>query len=320
MAAYPDSQILDITGPLEVFASANRRLNALGSSAPRYEVVLLARKPGRIATSVGIDLMAHGTLRDFRGLIDTLMAPGGIGSAAALEDRELIGWLAHRAKRARRVASVCTGTFLLAEAGLLDGRTATTHWSACEQLAARYPSISVDPDPIFVKDGKFFSSAGVTAGMDLALALVEEDHGRELALTLARWLVIFLKRPGGQSQFSAYLRTQLAEREPVRDLQAWIVANPKEDLAVPALARRAGMSPRNFARVFTREVGSTPARFVESARLEAARRLLEETSEGVDEVAAESGFGSSEAMRRAFDRGLQVSPSDYRRRFACIAV
>ncbi|MEE8508098.1 MAG: helix-turn-helix domain-containing protein, partial [Myxococcota bacterium] len=164
------------------------------------------------------------------------------------------------------------------------------------------------------------SSAGVTAGLDLALALVEEDHGRELALTLARWLVIFLKRPGGQSQFSAHLRTQLAEREPVRDLQAWIVANPKEDLAVPALARRAGMSPRNFARVFTREVGSTPARYVESARLEVARRLLEETSEGVDEVAAESGFGSSEAMRRAFDRGLQVSPSDYRRRFACIAV
>ncbi len=320
MAAYPDSQILDITGPLEVFASANRCLDALGSSAPRYEVVLLARKPGRIATSGGIDLMAHGTLGDFRGRIDTLMAPGGMGSAAALEDHELIGWIAHSAKRARRVASVCTGTFLLAEAGLLHGRTATTHWTACMQLAARYPSISVDPDPIFVKDDKFYSSAGVTAGMDLALALVEEDHGRELALTLARWLVIFLKRPGGQSQFSAHLRAQLAEREPVRDLQAWIADNPAEDLAIPALARRAGMSARNFARVFTREVGATPARFVESARLDAARRLLEETSGGVEEVAARSGFGSAEVMRRAFDRQLHVSPADYRRRFSRVGV
>ncbi len=320
MAAYPDSQILDITGPLEVFASANRRLDALGSSAPRYEVVLLARKPGRVATSGGIDVMAHGTLRDFRGFIDTLMAPGGMGSAAALEDHELIGWIAHSAKRARRVASVCTGTFLLAEAGLLHGRTATTHWTACMQLAARYPSISVDPDPIFVKDDKFYSSAGVTAGMDLALALVEEDHGRELALTLARWLVIFLKRPGGQSQFSAHLRAQLAEREPVRDLQAWIADNPAEDLAIPALARRAGMSARNFARVFTREVGATPARFVESARLDAARRLLEETSGGVEEVAARSGFGSAEVMRRAFDRQLHVSPADYRRRFSRVGV
>jgi len=193
---------------------------------------------------------------------------------------------------------VCTGAFLLAEAGLLDGRRATTHWGACRQLAERYPRVAVDPDPIFVRDGRIYTSAGVTAGMDLALALVEEDHGREVALAVARELVMFLKRPGGQSQFSVPLMAQAADRQPLRDLQAWIGEHPGADLSVAALARRAAMSARNFARVFTREVGMTPARFVERARVEAARRRLEESSSGVEVIATESGFNSAEIMRR----------------------
>jgi transcriptional regulator GlxA family with amidase domain len=220
------------------------------------------------------------------------------------------------APRVRRLASVCTGAFLLAEAGLLDGRRATTHWSACAALARRYPRVRVDPDPIFVRDGAVVTSAGVTSGMDLALALVEEDHGREVALGVARWLVLFLKRPGGQAQFSAQLSSQLASRQPIQELQAWIVENVHRDLSVAVLAARAGMSPRNFARVFTREVGATPALFVETARVEAARRRLEEDGgRGIEAVAAECGFGSAETLRRAFLRRLRVNPADYRARF-----
>jgi transcriptional regulator GlxA family with amidase domain len=215
---------------------------------------------------------------------------------------------------------VCTGAFLLAEAGLLDGRRATTHWASCRELARRYPRVQVDPDPIFVRDGNVHTSAGVTAGMDLALALVEEDHGREVALGVARWLVLFLKRPGGQSQFSAQLSAQLAAREPIQELQAWVIENVDADLSVEALARRAGMSPRNFARVFTRETGVTPACFVETARVEAARRRLEqEGARGVEAIAAACGFGSAETMRRAFLRRVRVSPSDYRERFQVTA-
>jgi transcriptional regulator GlxA family with amidase domain len=219
------------------------------------------------------------------------------------------------APRVRRLGSVCSGAFLLAEAGLLDGRRATTHWGWCKVLAERHPAVRVDPDPIFVRDGNVYTSAGVTAGMDLALALVEEDHGRALALQVARQLVLFLRRPGGQSQFSAQLAVQSADREPLRDLQAWIAEHPGLDLSVPSLARRVAMSPRNFARVFARELGTTPARFVERVRVEAARRRLEESAHGVDMVAAECGFGTAESMRRAFLRTLHVPPSAYRSRF-----
>jgi transcriptional regulator GlxA family with amidase domain len=252
--------------------------------------------------------------------IDTLIVAGGLGTRAAVSDPALIAWLRRAAPRVRRLASVCSGAFLLAEAGLLDGRRATTHWSSCADLARRYPRVKVEPDPIFVRDGNVYTSAGVTSGMDLALALVEEDHGRELALAVARWLVLFLKRPGGQSQFSAQLSVQLASRQPLQELQAWIVENVHADLSVAALAARAGMSPRNFARVFTREIGVTPARFVETARVEAARRQLEDDgSQGVENVAAACGFGSAETLRRAFLRTLRVSPTDYRSRFQAAA-
>jgi transcriptional regulator GlxA family with amidase domain len=219
----------------------------------------------------------------------------------------------------RRLAAVCTGTFLLAEAGLLDGRRATTHWRACEQLARRYPTITVERDPIFVRDGNVHTSAGVTAGMDLALALVEADHGRALALRVARELVMFLQRPGGQSQFSTQLAVQTADREPLRELQARIADHLADDLSVPALAAQVAMSERNFARMFTREVGLTPARFVERARVEGARRRLEESADSTDMVAAQSGFASAEVMRRSFVRLLGVPPSAYRGRFRSVA-
>jgi transcriptional regulator GlxA family with amidase domain len=213
------------------------------------------------------------------------------------------------------VSSVCTGAFVLAKAGLLDGRRATTHWASCDRLAARYPAVTVEPDPIFVRDGNVYTSAGVTAGMDLALALVEEDLGRKTALEVARRLVLFVKRPGGQSQFSAQLAAQTADREPLRELQDWIGGNLDADLSVPALARRAHMSERNFARAFRRELGLTPAAYVEIARVESARMALESAATPVEVVARQAGFGTVETMRRAFHRRLGVGPADYRARF-----
>jgi transcriptional regulator GlxA family with amidase domain len=311
IVAFPDVQILDVTGPLEVFSIANR-LGAPG--APRYEVSLAAPAPGPVLTSSGVALVATRGLQG-TGPIDTLIVAGGLGTRAALRDRRLVAWIRRTARRARRVASVCTGAFLLGEAGLIDGRRVTTHWYACGGLERRFPAARVERDPIFVRDGNVITSAGITAGIDLALDLVEEDHGRERALTVARWLVMYLRRPGGQSQFSVQLAGQLAERDGVRDVQAWVAEHVGPGLSVSALARRARMSPRNFARVFRREVGQTPAAFVEAQRVETARRLLETTTQSVAEVAAQCGFGRVETMHRAFQRRLRVAPAQYRRHF-----
>jgi transcriptional regulator GlxA family with amidase domain len=278
-------------------------------------LTLAAPEAGPLKTSSGVAVVADRAVFGLRGELDTLVVAGGRGVERAIRDDRLVRTVARLAGRARRVTSVCTGAFLLAEAGLLDGRRATTHWAACERLARRYPAVEVDPDPIFVRDGDVVTSAGVTAGMDLALALVEEDHGRDVALMVARRLVLFLKRPGGQSQFSAQLAAQQAVRDPLADVQAAVVANPEGEHSVESLARRAGMSPRHFARVFVRETGATPARFVERARVEAARRRLEDTGEGVDAIASACGFGSSETLRRAFLRQLRVGPAEYRQRF-----
>src|SRR5271167_1775793 len=316
MLAFPDAQIIDITGPLEVFGRAARLLTEeRGWRIPAYTVEIAAAKAGPFATSSGIRLIADRSIAQVRGPIDTILVAGGRGTTAALRDRALIDWIRDSVRRTRRLCSVCTGAFLLAEAGLLDGLSATTHWRQCDRLAADYPAVSVKSDPIFVRAGKIFTSAGVTAGIDLALTLLEDDHGREVALAVARELVMFLRRPGGQSQFSVQLSAQIADREPLRDLQRWIADNLDADLSVDALARRAAMSPRNFARVFAREVGSTPGEFVENSRLEAARRRLEESSEGVDTIASACGFGTRESMRRAFIRTLHVPPSAYRSRF-----
>lgn len=314
--AFPDAQILDIVGPLAIFGDVARWMRERGASgAVRYEIELIAPRAGRFRTSCGLELVATRAARDVRGELDTLLVAGGQGARAAADDRALLAWLRRIAPRVRRLGSVCTGTFILAAAGLADGRRVTTHWAAAARLQEAFPRLTVDPDPIWVKDGNVYTSAGVTAGMDLALALVEEDCGRDVALAVARQLVLFLRRPGGQSQFSAQLATQAADREPLRDLQAWIVDHVADGLSVPALASRVGMSARNFARVFTREAGTTPARYVERVRVEAARRRLEESDDNVDQIAEQCGFGSAEGMRKAFLRTLRVAPSAYRSRF-----
>ncbi|HEX2015821.1 MAG TPA: GlxA family transcriptional regulator [Solirubrobacteraceae bacterium] len=314
-------QSLDLTGPLEVFATANRLVAAqAGGRAVPYRTLVSSRDGAAVRSSSGLTVIPDSGLpvpgRSAAASIDTLVVVGGDGTRQAVADRELIGWLGRVAPRARRVSSVCTGAFLLAEAGLLDGRRATTHWSACRLLARRYPAVTVDPEPIFTRDGDVYTSAGVTAGMDLALALVEQDLGRELALEIARALVLFLRRPGNQAQFSVHLHRQLADRQRLREIQEWMAEHPEADLSVEALAERAAMSPRHFARRFAQEVGSTPGRYVEAVRLEVARRRLEECSDPMELVAQASGFGSAETMRRTFVRRLGVAPAEYRRRFA----
>jgi transcriptional regulator GlxA family with amidase domain len=316
MVAYPDAQLLDITGPLQVFATASRILaGSPREGAHPYDVVVLARDAGPVRTCSGIELLARGIADVDPASIDTLLISGGQGSPAASRDPALLDWIRGAAPRARRTGSVCTGAFVLASAGLLDGRRATTHWALCADLARSFPAVRVEPDAIFVHDRGVWSSAGITAGMDLALAMVELDLGRATALEVARVHVMFLKRPGGQSQFSSHLAAQMADEGPLADLVAWVVEHPGADLRAEELARRAKMSLRTFARAFSRELGTTPADFVERVRVEAARRFLEESDEPVEGVAVRSGFGDPERMRRAFMRRLGVPPKSYRNRF-----
>ncbi|HEY0515570.1 MAG TPA: GlxA family transcriptional regulator [Solirubrobacteraceae bacterium] len=311
---YPGVQSLDVTGPLEVFAGAHTLIERTRSGERGYEVRLIAASEAPLRTSSGMSIVPDCTLAG-AGEIDTLIVPGGSGHRQLTGDTALCAWLTRTARRTRRVASVCTGAFLLAQTGLLDGRRVTTHWAYAAKLARLHPQLDVDADPIFIRDGSIWTSAGVTAGMDLALALVEEDHDRELALQIARQLVLFLRRPGNQSQFSATILAQLPQREPLRQLQQEVLENVAGEHTVEAMAARAHMSPRHFARAFRAETGITPARYVERVRLEAARRRLEESAEPVASIARACGFGSSETMRRAFLRLLHVAPAEYRRRF-----
>jgi transcriptional regulator GlxA family with amidase domain len=308
---FPGVQSLDVSGPLEVFAAANRA----GDGSVDYELLTLSLDGEPLGTSSGLTIVPDGRLDDASSPIDTLIVPGGEGTRAVVHDERLLDWIADASDRARRTASVCTGAFLLASAGLLDGRRVTTHWTSAAALAKRHPEVHVDPDPIFIQDGNVWTSAGVTAGMDLALALVEDDHGRELALSIARHLVLFLRRPGNQSQFSATLAAQQPEREPLREVQRSIVEHVGGKHSVDAMAERAHMSPRHFARAFRAETGVTPARYVERVRLEAARRRLEDSAEPIAAVADACGFGTAETMRRVFLRTLDVGPAEYRRRF-----
>jgi transcriptional regulator GlxA family with amidase domain len=314
MVAMPCAEVVEIGGVLDVFYAVNERLVAAGTPDQGYAVEVVSPVP-TVNAWPGLRLVADRSYRSVRGPMDTLIVTGVDRPDDARRDPELIRWLARTAPRARRMVGLCTGSFVLAEAGLLDGREATTHWAFCDELTRRFPEVTVQKDPIFVRDGAVYTSAGATAGVDLVLSLVEEDLGRRVALAVAQWMVVFLKRPGGQAQFSAQLSTQLAERAPLRELQAWILEHPGVDLSVAALARRVAMSPRNFFRVFVREIGMTPGRFVERVRVEAARRLLEETTRGVVNVATACGFGSPETMRIAFRRTLGVSPKGYRSRF-----
>ncbi len=306
--AYEGLEALDLTGPWEV-------LHTAGTIAGRPpELACLTSDGADVRSSSGLLYRAVGAVGDAEA-VDTLIVVGGFGVQRARADERLIAGIGRLAGSARRVVGVCSGAFLLAEAGLLDGRRATTHWAYCDRLAGEFPATDVDPDPIFVRDGHVLTSAGVTAGMDLALALAEEDHGREAALATARMLVVYARRPGGQSQFSVQLERGTASDPPLRELQAWIAEHPDEDLSVGSLAGRMHISERQLSRVFRRELGTTPADYVERVRVEAARALLETELDPLEAIAGRCGFASAEVMRRAFHRRVGASPREYRDRF-----
>jgi transcriptional regulator GlxA family with amidase domain len=317
VVAFPGVQPLDAVGPVEVFAGATRAARAVGRTGA-YRVTLASADGQAVRSESGIAL-GTAPLPDPGEPIDTLVIAGGNGTGAARHDATLISWIRAVAPSCRRVTTVCTGTFLAAEAGLLSGRRVTTHWNSAERLGAEFPDISVDPDPIYIRDGKYWTSAGVTAGIDLALALVQEDLGVDVAQTVARWLVMFLHRPGGQTQFASPVWVRRAERSTVRAVQALVESAPGGDHRVPALAAAAAMSLRHFTRVFSTEVGETPGKFVERVRLEAARSELETTNDTLDVIAARCGFGTAESLRRVTQRRLGVSPDAYRRRFRTVA-
>ncbi len=301
----PPVQILDVTGPLEVF-----------SNAPEYEVQL--GNPGRnkcLLTNRGVALTGATPIAEIVGSIDTLVITGGPGAETGVYDDSFISWIAETAVRSRRVASICTGAFLLGAAGLLENKQVVTHWSFCDQLAREFPKAIVRPEPIYLKDGSVYTSAGITAGIDLCLALVEEDHGHEVALNVARFLVMFLVRPGGQAQYSHMLLRQAVTSKPLRELQVWMLENLREDLTVEKLADRLGMSARQFTRVCLRETKMNPGQFVDRMRVEAAQQMIDSSSMGLKEIAAASGFQSADSMRRTFLRVLGVSAADYATRF-----
>jgi transcriptional regulator GlxA family with amidase domain len=315
---FPGSQILDITGPYQVFVrAADIYLRSHPKQRSPYKVLLASTaRSGNVVTNCGLTLTAIGTFRSLSGPIHTLLLSGGTGVEEASQDKDLIAWLRQVSPRVQRLGSICTGAFLLASAGLLDGKRAATHWKWAEELACRFKKVSVDPEPIYIRDGNTYTTAGVLAGMDLALALVEEDLGAPIALEVARELVMYLRRAGGQSQFSTALALQASDRKQIEELRCWAADHVCSDLRVESLAGRAGMSPRNFARVFAKETGVTPARFIEKIRVESARRRLEESGDDLDKIARDCGLSSVQALRRSFVRVLRVTPSEYRRRFS----
>ncbi len=316
--AAPNTQILDVAGPFQVFVRAAELFVQEHPGRKRPYNVLLASTSAQknVSTNCGLALTATETFRSLRGPVDTLLVAGGSGLDEAARDQQLLAWLRRMAPRVRRFGSICTGAFLIAAAGLLDGKRATTHWKWADDLAKRCTNAIIDPDPIYIRDGNTYTTAGVTAGMDLALALVEQDLGSPLALRVARELVLYLRRAGGQSQFSMVLALQSSDRKQIEELRTWVLDHLCEDLPVEKLAARSGMSPRNFARVFLKDTGTTPARFIERLRVETARRRLEESRDKLEKIANDCGFGSVTSLRRSFLRVLRVPPADYRHRFS----
>ncbi len=312
----PNSALSDLAGPYEAFLMAARLgKDRLRLPMPFYEVTLLSIAGDSIKTLAGLSVTGARPFQSYEGFPDTLIVAGEADSLEGSGDcSSLFKWILNASQRSRRVCSVCTGVFCLAEAGLLRGKHVTTHWQYASMLARKFPDLCVDPEPLFVRDEKFYTSAGCTAGMDLSLALIEEDLGVQVASEIARDTIMFLRRPGRQAQISPLLKLQMSEREPMRDLQTWMLEHLHLPLTVEDLAAQVHMSPRNFARCFVAEIGATPARFLEMLRLEAARRRLEETDRNVDQIATECGFGSAEVMRRSFLRNLGTPPSAYRRR------
>ena len=318
MLAYPDAQILDVTGPLEVFGRAARWIRDRElTEGLAYEVEVVAGTAGPVRTSSGLELVASRSCFEIDPTeIDTFLITGGIGYERVQEDEELVEWIRRTWRSVPRAGSICTGALVAARAGLLEG-PAATHWAYCDELSDT--GVEVDSNAVFVRSGKEYTSAGVTAGMDMALAMVEEDWGRPVALAVAQALVLYLKRPGGQSQFSRLLQTQMEESDRFERLCLWIQDHLEADLSVPSLARRVNLSVRHFSRTFAEEVGLPPGRYVQELRIEAARRKLESSSLGVEEIAVRCGFSSSEQMRRVFQRTLGASPTDYRERFGAPA-
>ncbi|MEU3460798.1 DJ-1/PfpI family protein [Streptomyces sp. NPDC006733] len=316
IAAFPGVELLDVTGPAEVFSVATR---VAGPHRAGYAVRIATPDGGPVATSSGVRLMADLTFDAVGDQADTLLMAGAISlvddRVEPVIDREVTAWLRTAAPRAGRVGSICAGAHLLAAAGLLDGRPATTHWLTAAQLAAEHPQVAVDPDPIFIRSGNVWTCAGVTSGLDMALAMVAEDHGQPLALATARMMVMYVKRCGGQSQFSVPLSVQATAGDRIDDLRVWIAEHLTDDLSAETLAARLHLSVRHFSRLFRRRTDTTPAAYVESARLEAARRLLEESDRSLPDIAAASGLGSVETLHRAFQRRLGTTPAEYRRRF-----
>jgi transcriptional regulator GlxA family with amidase domain len=307
--AFPGVQILDVTGPLEVCSTATRLLDTAD-----YRTEVVSTHSGPVPSSCGLEI-ATSPISEVGGPVDTLVVAGGADMDEPSRDHELITHLQRLAEEARRVASVCSGAFLLAAAGMLDGRRATTHWAECDDLARRYPGIDVDPDALYVQEGHVWTSAGITAGIDMALALVADDHGRRAAARVARQLVVYLRRSGGQSQFSTLLAAQSADSEPIRELLAWLPDHLTDDLSVPALARPVNLSERQFSRRFKHDVGASPGDQVETLRLDAACRLLETTQNPIEEIARVCGFGATETMNRVFRRRLNTTPGGHRHHF-----
>jgi transcriptional regulator GlxA family with amidase domain len=315
LVALPGVQLLDVSGPLDVFAEAN-----VQAGYAAYRLFVAAGEPGPVRSSSGVRLMADRIIdRDFDEAIDTLLVAGCPNAADVPAEGVVVDWLRRRAPTARRFGSVCSGAFFLAAAGLLDGRRVTTHWAVADALAEKFPLVIVDQDAIHVSDGQLRTAAGVTAGLDLALALVEEDLGRDIAMRVASQLVMFFKRPGGQMQFSRKGEAVPGGRAALQELQRWVAANPALDHSVASLAKRMDLSPRHFARLFRNEVGITPATWVEEARVSVARHLLEQGHEAPKQVAARCGFADADTLRRAFARHVGVTPAEYRKRFGRIA-
>ena len=314
--AFDNAQVLDVTGPLQVFASTNDLARQRGLPLP-YTVSVIAAQSEPVKTSAGLALVAE-PLPAVDQPCDTLVIAGGWGVYGAAEDPALVDWVKNKARHTRRMASVCTGAFLLAASGLLDGCRVATHWTRCEELARKFPLLTVEPNPIFIRQGAIWTSAGVTAGIDLCLALVEEDMGRAVALEVARHLVVFLKRPGGQSQFSVALSLQKGDSR-FAQLHAWMAENLTLDLNIATLAAQAGMSERSFVRHYRAETGQTPARAVELIRVETARQQLADSAASIKRIAVQCGFGCEETLRRSFLRALSVTPQAYRERFSPVA-
>lgn len=311
----PSAGSLEFMGPMQVFDEARLFLEHSGRPDLAYSVEVVSTGAGPLYDRKGLSISAGTPYHRVRGHVDTLLFQAADENDECLQDERFIAWVAKMSRRVRRVVSICTGSFILAQAGVLDGRRATTHWCACDDFRRRYPRVKLEPDPIYVKDGHVYTSAGATSGMDLAIALVEEDYGTEFARRVAQGLVMFLRRPGNQAQFSVQVATELPHAEGLREMEAYIFQHLEGDLRVEALAERFGMSPRNFTRVFTRQVGVPPGRYVEQCRLERARQYLEETDEPLSEISARCGYTTPDGLRLAFDRNLGVGPRAYRGRF-----